>query len=252
MISGRHPDPKPLRMGIFLTGWPAWQQLPRTMGCHGWRRAGSPEVSTGSVDSRCCGGICCSSTTSPLAGREGFLSITDGTAEQWYAPGFPLLIDPRMSLQPSLLLFPPLSPAARQGRFLLLPLLTTLIPLHSTMLPLSSPRTLATLPSSPVQGATFLHCSSTPQLLSYRQLRCRCLGGSFVVPGFGSVEQRWCCLFIFLPSVQKGRPGQGWNAIKLPKPLTLKTILGIQLRLLVHVSPLQMLMLVGLKNPLSG
>lgn len=244
-------------MGISLTGWPAWQQLHRTMGCRGWRRAGSPEVSTGS------GGR---PQWTPAA-----VGVSAAPAQHLHWQDWRVSSAPQMAQQSSgmLLDFPcwltPECPCShpccsshhcplQQGKEGSSSSLSWQLSFLSTV-PCShpsSPRTLATVPSSPVQDATFLHCSSTPQLLSYRQLCCGCPGGSFVIPGFGSVEQRWCCLFIFLPSVQKGRQGQGCNAIKLPKHLTLKTILGIRLRLLVHISPLQMLMLVGLKNPLSG
>lgn len=72
----------------------------------GWRRAGSPQVSTGSRERPHWTPDAVGVFAAPAQeGLEGFLSTPDGRAEQWYAPGFPLLTDLRMSLQPSLLLF---------------------------------------------------------------------------------------------------------------------------------------------------
>lgn len=109
-----------------------------------------------------CGGVCCSGTAPALAGLEGFPSIMAGMAEWWGAPGFPLLTSPRRSPQPPLLLLPPLSPAAGQGRFLLLPLQTTPTPHHGTML---SPKLSHSASGNPSIFSSTTCCS--PALLQH-------------------------------------------------------------------------------------
>lgn len=153
----------------------------------------------------CRGGVCCSSAAPALAGLEGFPSIVAGAAERCGAPGFPRQSapgGPRSHLCGSRCHHP-----LQQGKagssscpFGSLPLLAT----APSFLPGSHTVPLAALPSS---RARVLDCSGAPQLLSYRQLCCGHIGGSFVVPGFGSrAEQRWGCL-VFLPSGQKGSQG---------------------------------------------
>lgn len=78
-------------------------------------------------------GVCCPSTAPALAGLESFPSIMAGTAEWWGAPGFPLPLSPRRSLQSPLLLLLPLPPAAGQGGFQLWPLQITPTPHQSTI-----------------------------------------------------------------------------------------------------------------------